>query len=101
MSETVSACSADTSDGPCVSINRVAPRTPIRLRAGRQRETAGAVDAGRQHQRDARACRLVDGALQGAALVAGRAWTHAELRGVEPEGGQRHGFGRRGQCGGE
>ena len=69
---------------------------------GRQRETAGAIDAGRKHQRDACARGLVDGALQGGALVAGDAGPHAELRGVEAKGGQRRGErGGAGRGGGE
>ena len=69
---------------------------------GRQRETAGAIDAGREHQRDTYASCLVDGALQGGALVAGGAGPHAELRGVEAEGGQRRGErGSAGRGGGE
>ena len=68
-----------------------------KLRTGRQRKTAGAIDAGREHQRDARARGLVDGALQGGALVASGTRTHAEMPCVEAEGRQRRGFRRRGE----
>ena len=44
--------------------------------------------------------RLVDGALQGAALIAGGASTNAEMRGVETEGRQQPGFGGRNEAGG-
>ena len=68
--------------------------------AGWQRKAAGAVDAGREQQRYAGARRLIDGALHGAALIAGSAGAHAEMRGVEAERRKRRGFGRRGESGG-
>ena len=54
------------------------------LRAGRKLQIAGAIDAGRDGERAARARGLVDGALQGAALVVGMAGAHPELPASTP-----------------
>src|SRR6185312_8567440 len=62
-----------------------------KLRAGRQLEAAGAVEAGAQHQRRAHLRGTVDGALQLGALVARDIGANAELHGVEAIDRQRRG----------
>ena len=67
------------------------------LRAARQLEAADAIIAGTEHQRHARARGLVDRGLQHVALVGAAAGAHAELRGIDAEGGKRRRTGRSGQ----
>ena len=70
------------------------------LRAARQGQAADAIIAGTEHQRHARARGLVDRGLQHVALIGAAAGTHAELRGIDAEGGKRRRSGRSGQgCG--
>jgi hypothetical protein len=62
------------------------PTDAKKLRAGGQVKVAYAVDARRKNERRARAGRLVERALECAALVVGRSRAHAELRSIKAMG---------------
>ena len=83
--------SVDSSEGPCVRIRARCATHAKKLRAGRQVEITGAVDARRKNERRARAGGLIECALECAALVVGRARAHAQLRGVKAVGRERRG----------